>query len=368
MASSLIERMLALKTKSNISIVSESSFFKPGDQLVTDIPVINVALSGRLDGGMTPGLLTFGGESKSFKTMMGLLLMRTFLDKEKDGLAILYDSEYGITPDYLEGLGIDTSRVLHIPIKNVEELVHDAVPRLDAIDGKKDKVFILIDSVGNLASKKEAQDALDGKGVTDMSRAKALKSMFRIITPYFMEKGIFCVVIQHVYKEIGAMYPRTILAGGTGNMYSSNAVLIITKSADKDEEGIKGFEFTLTSEKSRYVREKARMKFRVSYEKGIYKNSSLFDWAVSAGFITQAGKGWWAKVDRETGEVTQKCRRSDIEEDDSFFDDLLKNPEFSAWVEGRYKLSGLKNPDDEDTMEDPEFSSDDEEGFENPLD
>ncbi len=36
-------------------------------------------------------------------------------------------------------------------------------------------VIIVVDSVGNLASKKEVDDALEGKSVADMTRAKQMK-------------------------------------------------------------------------------------------------------------------------------------------------------------------------------------------------
>ena len=45
--------------------------------------------------------------------------------------------------------------------------------QLEALD-RSDRVIIVIDSIGNIASKKEMEDALDEKSVADMSRAKAL--------------------------------------------------------------------------------------------------------------------------------------------------------------------------------------------------
>jgi intein/homing endonuclease len=73
--------------------------------------------------------------------------------------------------------------------------------------------MIVIDSIGNLASKKEVEDALEQKAVADMSRAKQLKSLFRMITPHLSLKDIPMVVINHTYKEIG-LYPKDIVGGG----------------------------------------------------------------------------------------------------------------------------------------------------------
>ena len=71
-------------------------------------------------------------------------------------LLYFYDSEFGTTPEYLKQYKIDTDRVVHVPIEHIEQLKFDIVKRLEQID-KKDKVFIFIDSLGNLASKKEVE-------------------------------------------------------------------------------------------------------------------------------------------------------------------------------------------------------------------
>ena len=143
-------------------------------------------------------------------TLLGLVGMKAFLDKHEDGLGILYDSEFGITPEYLKTIGIPTERVLHIPIKNIEELKFDMTQRLNELT-KKDKVYILIDSLGNLASLKEATDAEDGKSVQDMSRAKQIKSLFRIITPEFTLKNIPCIIVNHIYESQGCLDGNTLI-------------------------------------------------------------------------------------------------------------------------------------------------------------
>ena len=92
---------------------------------------------------------------------------------------LFYDSEFGSPQSYFEQFGIDTDRVLHTPIANVEELKFDMINQLENLE-REDDVVIVIDSIGNLASKKELEDALAEKGVADMSRAKALKGLFRM--------------------------------------------------------------------------------------------------------------------------------------------------------------------------------------------
>lgn len=214
--SSLLEKMMskgAASTLKQSAQLSKSAFFNTKEMVSTELPILNIAFSGSLDGGLVPGLTVLAGESKTFKTMTALYCMKAYLNKHKDGIAILYDSEFGITPEYIASFDIDTSRILHIPIKDVEELKQDLTIKLKEV-GDKDRIFIMIDSVGNLASKKEVEDAENEKSVADMSRAKSLKSLFRIVTPYLTTKNIPCIAINHVYKEIGAMYAKTIVGGG----------------------------------------------------------------------------------------------------------------------------------------------------------
>ena len=53
---SILEKIKKNSTIKDSSILSVSKFFKQKDMIPTSIPIINVALSGRMDGGLTPGL------------------------------------------------------------------------------------------------------------------------------------------------------------------------------------------------------------------------------------------------------------------------------------------------------------------------
>jgi RecA/RadA recombinase len=350
--SSLLERMMKTGSTKSSAILSKSKFFSAKEIVPTELPILNIAFSGSLDGGLVPGLTVLAGDSKTFKTMTSLYCMKAYLDKYQDGIALLYDSEFGITPEYIAGFDIDTDRVLHIPIKDVEELKFDIVQKLKEI-GDKERVFIMIDSIGNLASKKEVEDAENEKSVADMSRAKSLKSLFRIVTPYLTTKSIPCIAINHIYKEMGSMYPKNIISGGSGILYSSNQAFIISKSQEKIKDELAGWKFTINIEKSRFVKEKSKLAFTVLYGSGIQKWSGLFELAMDAGFIIKPKVGWYQIVDPDTGEVSNKnYRESEVQNDDVFFEKLIKNDTFKRFVEKKYKLSeGSSEPNEEDTVD-----------------
>lgn len=209
---SLMDKLKKNSTIKETAILAESKFFDEGDKVSTSVPAINVALTGELDGGFGSGLIVFAGPSKHFKTSFTLLMMKAYLDKHKDAIALFYDSEFGSPQSYFESFGIDLNRVLHTPVANIEELKFDIMKQLSEIK-RGDKVFIALDSAGNIASKKEVDDALEGKSVADMSRAKQLKSLFRMVTPELTIKQLPMVVVNHTYKEQG-LYPKDVVSGG----------------------------------------------------------------------------------------------------------------------------------------------------------
>jgi RecA/RadA recombinase len=209
---SLLDKLKKNTTIKDSSVLSKSKFFTDKDVIPTDVPMINVALSGRLDGGLVPGLTMLAGPSKHFKTAFALLMASAYQRKYPDAVILFYDSEFGTPQKYFETFNIDMDRVLHTPITDVEQLKHDIVNQLLSIE-KNDKVIIVLDSIGNLASRKEVEDATEGKSVADMSRAKQIKSLFRMVTPHLTIKDIPMVVVNHTYKEIG-MFPKDIVGGG----------------------------------------------------------------------------------------------------------------------------------------------------------
>jgi RecA/RadA recombinase len=259
------------------------------------------------------------------------MLAKSYQDKYPDGVVLFYDSEFGSPQSYFETFGIDTKRVLHTPITDVEQLKHDSMAQLSNIE-RGDHVMIIIDSVGNLASKKEVEDALEGKSVADMSRAKQLKSLFRMVTPHLTIKDIPMVVVNHTYKEIG-MFPKDVLSGGTGIYYSADNIFIIGRQQEKDGTDVIGYNFIINVEKSRYVREKSKIPVEVTYEGGISKWSGLLDVALEGGFVVKPSNGWYSHKGEE-----KKYRIKETYSKE-FWLPILTKQEFRDYVETNYKVS-----------------------------
>ena len=328
-----------LKKNSKIketATLSTSKFFTEKDMVPTDVPMVNVALSGSVNGGVTPGLTVLAGPSKHFKTSFALLMAGAYLNAKPDAVMLFYDSEFGSPQSYFEQFGIDTSRVLHTPIANVEELKFDMINQLEEID-REDDVIIVIDSIGNLASKKELEDALNEKGVADMSRAKALKGLFRMSTPYLAMKNIPMLAINHTYKEIG-LFPKDIVSGGTGIYYSADNIWIIGRRQAKQGTEIVGYDFVINVEKSRYVKEKSKIPIGVSWEGGVQKYSGLLDVALVGGYVVKPSNGWYQRVDTTTGEVVGNKVRTKDTLNPEFWEPIFETTDFAGFLEKTYRI------------------------------
>jgi RecA/RadA recombinase len=331
---SLLEKLKKNSTIKDTDILSNSKFFNKKDMIPTSIPVINIALSGRLDGGLTPGLTVWAGPSKHFKTSFSLLMAKAYMDKYPDAVLLFYDSEFGTPQSYFESFKIDTQRVVHTPITDIEQLKFDCMSQLNEIN-RGEHVIIVIDSVGNLASKKEVEDALKQNSAADMTRAKQLKSFFRMVTPHLTIRDVPMVVVNHTYMEQG-MFPKAIVSGGTGIYYSADNIYIIGRQQEKDGTEVVGYNFIINVEKSRYVKEKSKIPVEVTWEEGISKWSGLLDMALESGHVIKPKNGWYQKVDMETGEVYDKNYRQNDTYTADFWMPILKSKSFRSWIENKY--------------------------------
>lgn len=330
-------------------VLSESKFFNNKDMVPTDVPMVNVALSGSVDGGLAPGLTVLAGPSKHFKTSFALLMAAAYMKKYPESVMLFYDSEFGSPQSYFKQFGIDTSRVLHTPITNVEELKFDMINQLDAIE-RGEKVIVVIDSIGNLASKKEMEDALNEKSVADMSRAKALKGLFRMTTPYLAMKDIPLLAINHTYQEMG-LFPKAIVSGGTGIYYSADNIWILGRQQEKKGTDIVGYHFVINVEKSRYVKEKSKIPITVNWEGGVQKYSGLTEVAIAGGYVRKPSAGWYEAMDPATGEVLSGKVRMQDTLSKEFWDPIFTNTNFKDFVQKQYSIGYESLVDMDDIIE-----------------
>lgn len=340
---SLKEKLLKNSTLKTTDVLSKTKFFNEKTNVRTRIPMLNIAFAGDVKRGFQSGLIFFAGPSKHFKSNMGLTVVSAYLKEYEDAICLFFDSEFGITEAYLRSMGVDPDRVVHCPVKNIEELKFEIMNQLENID-REDRVIIFIDSIGNLASKKEVEDAINEKSAQDMTRAKALKGLFRMVTPYLTMNDIPCIAVNHTY-ETQEMFSKTVMSGGTGAMYSANEVFIIGRRQQKEGTELTGYDFILKADKSRTVKEGSKFPITVTFDGGIDPYSGLLEMAIELGWVVSPSKGWYSRqfIDGETGEVGFEERKWRAKDTNcvEFWKPLLTSEGFQQAIRDHYQLGQI---------------------------
>lgn len=325
--SELLKKMKKGTKLAKTAMLDESELLHNGAQAPSKIAMLNIGLSGLARGGLQGGNTMVAGPSRHFKSVLALIMVKGYMDMHPDAVCLFYDNEFGAPKKYWESVDIDTSRVLHIPVTSIEELKQDVVKKVhisQGIIGPDEKVIIFIDSVGNIASVKEVEDALTGNDAVDMTRAKAMKSFWRCVTPHLVLRDMPMVSINHVYDE-QSRTPKKIVSGGQGGILNADTIFIIGKAAEREGKEVTGNKFTLNVEKSRFIRERTKLPLYVSFEGGVHPYTGLFELAYGIGYIQSAKQGWYQCSDIDPN---GNWRKKDIELDADFWERALDSTVF----------------------------------------
>jgi RecA/RadA recombinase len=319
----------------NANYIPDSEFYGQRTLIKTSIPIVNIALSGSINGGLSSGLTVIAGASKSYKTVLSLTCAKAYLDLYPESVLFFFDAEYGASLSYFNSVGIDINRVVHIPVTSVEEFKIQSFALLNTLE-RGYKCFMLLDSLGALASEKTILDTTESKNTTDLTRPKAINLVARLITPLLNSKDIPCIFINHLYDSMDKYTPQK-MGGGNGILYASNTVLYISKTKIKDGSELEGYTFNIKIEKSRYIKEGMGLSFDVLYDDGVQPLSGVAELAIEYGVLTQGG-GWYTQKDPTTGEVIGEKMRASAPRFTKILEDLLLDQSFDNFVQKKFKL------------------------------
>lgn len=221
------------------SILTENKFSKIDEYIPTGNYVLNAQLSGSLFGGIpNTRSVALSGESGVGKSFLCLNIAR---EAQKMGYYIIYcDSESAIDEDIARKFGLDPEKIRYQPVNTIKTLKNFCANLYDQLKEKKDKgydtpkIMMIVDSIGNLATEKERNDALSGSDKKDMTRAGDIRSLFRIITTDLAELKIPLVFTNHSYTSVGAYVPTQIMSGGGGAIYAASMILMLSKASLKE--------------------------------------------------------------------------------------------------------------------------------------
>lgn len=299
--------------------IEDSNNMETKEFIGTGVYVLNALLSKSiLKGGIQNNRITaIAGPSGVGKSFLCYNICR---EAQKDGYSIIYiDTEFSIELSDMASYGIDTdaSKLQLVRTNAVEDLKIMLTQLLGELKENKlsgmdiDKFMIVIDSAGQLASRKEVEDAKAGKEKADMTRAKAMKSLFRIVNSDLGFLKVPMLVTNHTYLSMD-LFPRPIMSGGTGLIYSASTILMLSKAkyktGDEDSDlslGQSGVTVTAKSEKNRLAKP-SKIKFTIDFSKGCNPYDYLEHFCTPENFEKVGIAKGKMEVDKETGEMTFK--------------------------------------------------------------
>ena len=252
------------------SLVSDGVAAGDTDNFIdTGSYIFNALVSGSIYGGIPGNKITaLAGESSTGKTYFCLGVVQHFLESNPDAGVIFFESESAISRDMIESRGIDSSRMMIVPVTTVQEFRTQAIRILDkylAQTERKPLMFVL-DSLGMLSTTKEIEDSEAGKETRDMTRAQVVKSIFRVLTLKLGKANIPLIVTNHTYDVVGSYIPTKEMGGGSGLKYAASTIIYLSKKKEKSEKEVVGNLIKAKSAKSRFAKEHAEITTRLYYD------------------------------------------------------------------------------------------------------
>ena len=250
----------------------------------------NALLSGSIYGGLPGNRITaIAGEAATGKTFFALGILKNYLDKDKDAGVVLFESENAVSKDMIEARGVDSSRVVVVPVSTVQEFRSQSIKILDKYlqqpDIERKPLMFVLDSLGMLSTTKEMTDTAEGKETRDMTRSQIVKSTFRVLTLKLGQANVPMLMTNHTYDVIGSMFPQKEMGGGSGLKYAASTIIYLGKRKEKIGTEVVGNIIHCKTYKSRITKENSQIDVKLTYKRGLDKYYGLLQLGEEAGIF-----------------------------------------------------------------------------------
>jgi len=303
--------------------LAKDKAFKDSIQCIKDvkepgyISTGSFALNGIISGNVYKGIpdntmVALVGQSNSGKSFLLAHMVREAIRSGYE--VIIFDSERAVRKEFYEAIGCDTSKIFRIPVGSVSTLKIEASKAIKGfyeMAGANDKLFVGVDSIGNLASLKELADVEKEKDVSDQgSSAKDKNSAFRIIASLATEYDFPLVFTNHTYAPIGDLFAqRDKISGGYKAIYNSHIIVYCERLVNKEEvedafgdtkKKQIGIRIKATTLKNREYPEENTVYLDLRYDTGLNPFSGLLQFAIRAGVLENKARGYLVTATEKT--------------------------------------------------------------------
>lgn len=230
-------------------------------------------------------------------------------EAQKRGYSIVYlDTEWAVDKDLISRFGIDVSddKVSYQPVNTVEDVNKIILTMAQTLIKQKregietPKIVLIIDSLGNLSTRRELDGVNEDEIKADMgNKQKLLKKLFSTCTLNAGLAGITIIATQHTIANIGGYGESRTISGGIGQWFNSSTVLQVSKAklADgSDKKTETGIIATSKIKKSRFTKKGIPVSFHISDEMGMNPFVGLekyISWdicGIQAGKVNEKGE------------------------------------------------------------------------------
>ena len=292
--------------------------------------ILNALVSGDIYGGIPSNKITaLAGETATGKTFFALGMVKQFLSTNPSGGVLYFESESALTKEMIESRGIDSQRMIILPVTTIQEFTHQAVKVVE--NHTEDRPLMMcLDSLGMLSTTKEVGDISEGKETKDMTRAQLVKGCFRVLTLKLGKAGIPLLVTNHTYKQVGTMFPTDVMGGGSGLQYAASTIIFLSKRKEKEGTDVVGNVIHCKNFKSRLTKENKKVDVLLRYDQGLNRYYGLLELAEKYDIIKKVSTRY------EMLDGTKVFGKQILSDPEKYFtDDIMKslneaaNKEFS---------------------------------------
>lgn len=303
--------------------------------------MLNGLLSASIFGGVAGNKITaFAGEEATGKTFFALNILKNFQSQNPDGYIAYSDTEFALSPEMFGAHGLDPSHIVLSRPVTVEEYRKKCIQILDGYINLKEKdkppLVMVLDSLGNLSSEKEVEEAEKDSGVKDMTKQAVIKATLRVLSlKYLAKANVPLIVTNHVYASMSLYTPKQ-MSGGSGLKYLASTICYLSKAKDKDDKTKEtlGNIVTVRLKKGRFSREDSTCEVKLSHKHGMDRYYGLLDISEEYDIVKRIGN----QYEMPDG---SKHFRKEIEADGAKFfsdDTLLKRIDEAVKDKYAYKI------------------------------
>ena len=294
------------------------AFFLDNDDAPTNVEgwvstgasMLDVAISNRPYGGLPVGRITeITGLEQSGKSLVSAHLLAE--TQKLGGLAVLIDTENAVSREFLEAIGVDTTKLLYVAAETVEQCFEYTETIIEKVrTSSKDKyVTIVVDSVAAASTEKEMEADYGKDGYATDKAIIISKAMRKIINLNGRQK-ITLVFTNQLRQKMNAMPfsdPWTT-SGGKAIAFHASVRLRLKSMGTikaKDSSGndrIVGIKVRCQVVKNRMGPPLRSADFDIFFDRGIDNIGAWLGSMKDNGLVKQSG-AWYEYTDIDTGEI-----------------------------------------------------------------